>query len=46
MKASITINYFKWACGWPKKIYTNYADIYNRARNEMVKTQKTQIKSF
>jgi len=32
LKASIKINYWKWVCSWPKKIYQNYADVYNKTK--------------
>lgn len=28
-KASIQINYWKWVCSGPKKIYQNYSEVYN-----------------
>jgi hypothetical protein len=36
--ASIKINYWKWPLAWPKKIYQNYADLYNQAKSKMQKT--------
>ena len=30
MLASVKIWYWKWACNWPKAIYQNYADVYNK----------------
>lgn len=30
MLASVKIGYWKWACNWPKAIYQNYADVYNK----------------
>lgn len=29
MVASVKINYWKWACNWPKAIYQNYSEVYN-----------------
>ena len=36
--ASIKINYWKWPLSWPKKIYQNYADLYNQAKSKIQKT--------
>ena len=36
--ASIKINYWKWPLAWPKKIYQNYADLYNQAKSKIQKT--------
>lgn len=30
--ASVKINYWKWARSWPKSIYQDYADVYNKAK--------------
>lgn len=35
---SAKINYFKWACNWPKSIYQNYADIFNQYKQKHQKT--------
>lgn len=32
LKASIKINYWKWVCSWPKKIYQNYSEVYNQTK--------------
>lgn len=31
LKASDYINYYKWACSWPKMIYQNYSEVYNKS---------------
>lgn len=36
---SIKMNYWKWALSWPKKIYQNYADLYNWAKQKAPKIQ-------
>ena len=36
--ASIKINYWKWPLAWTMKIYQNYADLYNQAKNKIQKT--------
>ena len=36
--ASIKINYWKWPLAWPMKIYQNYADLYNQAKQKSLKT--------
>lgn len=38
LKASVSINYWKWPLAWPMKIYQNYADLYNQAKSKMQKT--------
>lgn len=30
MRASVYVNYWKGACSWPKSIYQNYAEVYNK----------------
>lgn len=30
LKASAMINYWKWICSWPMKIYQNYSEVYNQ----------------
>lgn len=37
IRASVRINYRKWPCSWPKKIYKNYAEVYNLTKQ---KTEK------
>jgi hypothetical protein len=39
IKASIKIDYWKWVCAWPMKIYQNYADVYNKTKQ--VNTKNT-----
>ena len=46
MKASIHINYRKWICSWPQKIYQNYAEVYNKAVEMKNKQSKNLIQSF
>lgn len=41
--ASIKINYWKWPLAWPKKIYQNYADLYNQAKQKAPKIQTPTI---
>lgn len=46
MKASIHINYWKWICSWPMKIYQNYSDVYNETLKFKNKNSKNLIPSF
>lgn len=46
MKASIHINYRKWICSWPQKIYQNYAEVYNKTMEMKSKLSKNLIQSF
>jgi hypothetical protein len=46
MKASIHINYRKWICSWPMKIYQNYSDVYNETLKFKNKNSKNLIQSF
>ena len=46
MKASIHINYWKWICSWPMKIYQNYAEVYNKTLQQHSKNEKNLIQSF
>jgi hypothetical protein len=46
MKASIHINYWKWICSWPMKIYQNYSDVYNETLKYKNKHSKNFIQSF
>ena len=46
LKASVVINFWKWACSWPMKIYQNYADVYNKTKELHTKNQKNLIQSF
>lgn len=46
MKASIHINYWKWICWWPMKIYQNYSDVYNETLKFKNKVSKNLIQSF
>ena len=41
--ASIKINYWKWPLAWPMKIYQNYADLYNQAKQKAPKIQTPTI---
>lgn len=41
MIASVRIQYWKWPCSWPKSIYQNYSEVYNKV---MQKHQKVAIK--
>ena len=41
LKASIKINYWKWVCSWPMKIYQNYSDVYNKTKMESSKKKST-----
>jgi hypothetical protein len=41
--ASIKINYWKWPLAWPMKIYQNYADLYNQAKQKAPKLQTPTI---
>lgn len=40
MQASIQIDYWKWPRAWPKDIYLDYADVYNKARQYAISKQK------
>ncbi len=48
--ASVKINYWKWPCSWPMKIYQNYWDVYNQTKllnkKEAEKQKKNTIESF
>jgi len=33
MIVSIKINFWKWPCAWPMKIYQNYSEVYNLAKS-------------
>lgn len=46
LKASIKINYWKWICSWPMKIYQNYSDVYNRTLLESKKKQEKSKVAF
>ena len=46
MKASIHINYWKWICWWPMKIYQNYSDVYNETLKFKNRNSKNLIQSF
>jgi len=46
LKASVQIWYWKGACSWPKKIYQNYADVFNEAVRLKQKEVKNTIKAF
>lgn len=46
LKASVVINFWKWACSWPMKIYQNYSEVYNRTKELHTKNQKNLIQSF
>ena len=46
MKASVIINYWKWPCSWPMMIYQNYAEVYNKTKQQVEKKQKSTIQSF
>jgi hypothetical protein len=46
MKASVQINYRKWACSWPKKIYQNTAEVFNEAIRMKQKEVKNTIQEF
>jgi hypothetical protein len=46
MRASIHINYWKWICSWPMKIYQNYSDVYNETLKFKNKNSKNLIQSF
>ena len=46
MKASIHINYWKWICWWPMKIYQNYSDVYNETLKFKNRNSKNFIQSF
>jgi len=41
LKASKKINFWKWTCSWPKAIYQNYAEVYNKAME--AKQEKSRI---
>ena len=44
--ASIKINYWKWICSWPMKIYQNYSDVYNKTLLESKKKQEKSKVAF
>lgn len=46
MRASVLIHFWKWVCSWPKLIYQNYAEVYNKSLQEHAKQQKNKIYSF
>lgn len=46
LKASVLINYWKWACAWPMRIYQNYSEVYNKTKELHTKNQKNLIQSF
>lgn len=39
LRASVAINYFKWACSWPMRIYENYAEVYNLTKQKSDKNK-------
>lgn len=40
MIASVKINFWKWACAWPMKIYQNYSEVYNLAKKKQNEPKK------
>lgn len=46
LKASVLINFWKWACAWPMRIYQNYSEVYNKTKELHSKNQKNLIQSF
>lgn len=46
LKASVLINFWKWACAWPMRIYQNYSEVYNKTKELHTKNQKNLIQSF
>lgn len=40
MIASLKVNYWKWVCSWPKAIYQNYTEVFNKAAELHKKTQE------
>ena len=42
LRASVAINYFKWACSWPMRIYENYAEVYNLTRQKSDKNKPVE----
>lgn len=46
MRASVLIHFWKGVCSWPKLIYQNYAEVYNKSLQEHAKQQKNKIYSF
>lgn len=46
LQASIKINYWKWICAWPMKIYQNYAEVYNKTLLESKKKQEKSKVAF
>lgn len=46
LKASVAINFRKWACSWPMRIYQNYSEVYNKTKEMHEKNKKNLIQSF
>jgi hypothetical protein len=42
LRASVAINYFKWACSWPMRIYENYAEVYNLTKQKSEKNKPVE----
>lgn len=42
LRASVAINYFKWACSWPMRIYENYAEVYNLTKQRSDKNKQIE----
>lgn len=37
MRASVLVKYWKWACSWPRAIYQNYVEVFNKAAEKQKK---------
>lgn len=43
LKVSVWIEFYRWALSWPKLIYKNYAELYNKAKQKAPKIQTPTI---
>lgn len=46
LQASVKIDYWKWPRAWPKSIYQDYADVYNKAKWHIQKNQVVDLSMY
>lgn len=46
MQASVQVDYWKGACAWPKTIYQNYPEVFNKVIKEKNKMERNKIVEF